>query len=50
MAIAAYSSETINVIAIEATIPTNAVCHEKYLKVGLKFNKNFKYLIKPNLK
>lgn len=34
----AYSTETINVIAIDPIIPTKAVCHVKYLNVGLYFN------------
>ena len=36
IAIEAYSTDTINVIDIDPTIPTRAVCHEKYLNVGLK--------------
>jgi hypothetical protein len=36
MATDAYFTETINVIEIEPTIPIKAVCHEKYLNVGLK--------------
>ena len=39
------STETINVIEIEPIIPSNAVCHVKYLKVGLLTKK-----FKPNLK
>lgn len=37
MAIDAYSTETIKVIVMQPIIPSKAVCHEKYLKVGLKF-------------
>jgi hypothetical protein len=36
MEMAAYSIDTIKVMVIELTIPNKAVCHEKYLKVGLK--------------
>ena len=37
----AYLTETINVIEIAPIIPINAVCHEKYLNVGLKSKKKF---------
>lgn len=36
MAIEANSIETRNVIVIVLTMPSRAVCHEKYLNVGLK--------------
>ena len=51
-AIAAYSTETINVIINELIMPNRAVCHVKYLNVGLDlkiFHSNYfkiKYLIK----
>ncbi len=38
-AIAAYSTETINVIVNELIMPNRAVCHVKYLNVGLDLMK-----------
>lgn len=36
MATEANCTDTIKVIEIEPIMPMSAVCHEKYLKVGLK--------------
>ena len=45
MAIDATSIETRNVIVIVLTMPSKAVCHVKYLNVGLFFEQEFSLTI-----